>query len=180
MSENPFPCNLAAWPSATMNTNVLELPMYSAAFEPQAGVHFTKVTPTRSSLEFADFIQSIANRYPTAQTIHLVMDNLSSHTQKALTDRFGEEEGGALWDRFTVHYPPVHGSWLNQAELEIGLFSKQCLGKRRLGEIRILRAEARAWNRRTNRTRVTINWTFDRKKARKKFKYKYNTKRPET
>ena len=148
--------------------------------EPQAGVHFTKVTPTRSSLEFADFIQSIANRYPTAQTIHLVMDNLSSHTQKALTDRFGEEEGGALWDRFTVHYTPVHGSWLNQAELEIGLFSKQCLGKRRLGEIRILRAEARAWNRRTNRNRVTINWTFDRKKARKKFKYKYNTKRPET
>ena len=108
------------------------------------------------------------------------MDNLSSHTQKALTDRFGEEEGGALWDRFTVHYPPVHGSWLNQAELEIGLFSKQCLGKRRLGEIRILRAEARAWNRRTNRNRVTINWTFDRKKARMKFKYKYNTKRPET
>jgi transposase len=148
--------------------------------EPQAGVHFTKVTPTRSSLEFADFIQSIANRYPTAQTIHLVMDNLSSHTQKALTDRFGEEEGGALWDRFTVHYTPVHGSWLNQAELEIGLFSKQCLGKRRLGEIRILRTEARAWNRRTNRNRVTINWTFDRKKARKKFKYKYNTKRPET
>src|ERR1017187_4894167 len=147
--------------------------------EPQAGVHFTKVTPTRSSLEFADFIQSIANRYPTAQTIHLVMDNLSSHTQKALTDRFGEEEGGALWDRFTVHYPPVHGSWLNQAELEIGLFSKIGMGKRRLGEIRILRAEARAWNRRTNRNRVTINWTFDRKKARKKFKYKYNSKRPE-
>jgi hypothetical protein len=54
------------------------------------------------------------------------------------------------------------------------------LGKRRLGEIRILRAEARAWNRRTNRNRVTINWTFDRNKARKKFKYKYNTKRPET
>ena len=105
------------------------------------------------------------------------MDNLSSHTQKALTVRFGEEEGGALWDRFTVHYTPVHGSWLNQAELEIGLFSKQCLGKRRLGKIRVLRAEARAWNRRTNRNRVTINWTFDRKKARKKFKYKYKTKR---
>ena len=62
--------------------------------EPQAGVHFTKVTPTRSSPEFADFIQSIANRYPTAQTIHLVMDNLSSHTQKALTARFGTAEGG--------------------------------------------------------------------------------------
>jgi hypothetical protein len=108
------------------------------------------------------------------------MDNLSSHSQKALTDRFGEEAGVALWKRFTVRYTPVHGSWLNQAELEIGLFSKQCTGKRRLGEIRILRAEARDWNRRTNRNRVTINWTFDRGKARKKFKYKYKTKRSGT
>ena len=108
------------------------------------------------------------------------MDNLSSHTRKALVDSFGEEDGGALWDRFTVHYTPVHGSWLNQAELEIGLFAKQCLGKRRIGDIRFLRAEARAWNRRINRKRVTINWKFDRKKARKKFKYKYKTKRSKT
>jgi hypothetical protein len=148
--------------------------------EPQAGVHFTKVTPTRSSPEFADFIRSVANHYPAAQTIHLVMDNLSSHTKKALTDRFGKEEGEALWDRFTVHYTPVHGSWLNQAELEIGLFSRQCLGKRRFGTIQILRAEARAWNQRTNRNRTTIKWTFDRKKARRKFKYKYKTKRSKT
>ena len=148
--------------------------------EPQAGVHFTKVTPTRSSPEFADFIRSVANHYPAAQTIHLVMDNLSSHTKKALTDRFGKEEGEALWDRFTVHYTPVHGSWLNQAELEIGLFSRQCLGKRRFGTIQILRAEARAWNQRTNRNRTTIKWTFDRKKARRKFKYKYKTKRSNT
>jgi hypothetical protein len=148
--------------------------------EPKAGVHFTKVTPNRSSPEFADFIESIANGCPKAQTIHLVMDNLSSHTHKALVDRFGKEEGRALWDRFTVHYTPVHGSWLNQAELEIGLFAKQCLGKRRIGDLRTLRAEARAWNRRTNRKRVTINWTFDRNKARKQFKYKYKTKRSET
>jgi hypothetical protein len=102
--------------------------------------------------------------------------SLSTHTRKALVDRLGEEQGQALWHRFTVHYTPVHGSWLNQAELEIGLFSKQCLGKRRIGNIRKLRAEARAWNRRTNRKRITINWTFDRKKARNKFKYKYNIK----
>jgi len=150
------------------------------AIEPQAGVHFTKVTPTRSSPEFADFIQSIAHRYPEAQTIHLVMDNLSSHTRKALVERFGAEAGGSLWDQFTVHYTPVHGSWLNQAELEIGLFSRQCLGKRRIGDIRFLRAETRAWNRRVNRKRITINWKFDRKKARKKFKYKYKTKRSKT
>ena len=147
--------------------------------EPKAGVHFTKVTPDRSSAEFADFIQSITAHYPEAQTIHLVMDNLSSHTIKALRERFGEAIGATLWDRLTVHYTPKHGSWLNQAELEIGLFSKQCLGKRRIKDIRILRSEARAWNRRINRKRVRINWTFDRKKARKKFKYKYKTKRSE-
>ena len=147
------------------------------AIEPKAGVHLTKVTPTRASPEFADFIESFANRYPEAQTVHLVMDNLSSHKRKALVDRFGEEHGGLLWDRYTVHYTPTHGSWLNQAEREVGLFAKQCLGKRRLGDIRILRAEARAWNRRINRQRTTIDWMFDLKKARKQFKYKYKTKR---
>src|ERR1700674_2860851 len=163
-----------------MNTNVVGTANVFCGIEPQAGVHFTKVTATRSSPEFADFLQSIAHHYPEAQIIHLVMDNLSSLSKKALTDRFGEEAGGALWDRFTVHFTPVHGSWLNQAELEIGLFSRQCLGNRRLGDIGTLRAEAHAWNRRTNRNHVTINWKFDRKKARKKFEYKYKTKRSKT
>ena len=70
--------------------------------------------------------------YPEADTIHLVMDNLSSHHRKALVDRYGERIGGLLWDRFTVHYTPKHGSWLNQAEIEISLFSRQCLGQRRI------------------------------------------------
>jgi len=69
---------------------------------------------------------------PGADTIHLVMDNLSSHTRKAVVQRFGEKAGGWLWDRFTVHYTPKHGSWLNQAEIEISLFSRQCLGQRRI------------------------------------------------
>lgn len=148
--------------------------------EPKAGRHFTKITPNRSSPEFADFLRGIADAYPEAETIHLVMDNLSTHTRKAMVDRFGKEQGGALWDRFTIHYTPTHGSWLNQAEIEISLFSRQCLGKRRIGDQDTLRAEARAWNRRVNRKRVKINWTFDRKKARKKFKYKYTIKRSQT
>lgn len=97
--------------------------------EPKAGVHFTKVTPNRSSPEFAEFRKSIADRYPEAETSHLVRDNLSSPTRKALVDRFGETKGGSLWDRFTVHYTPTHGSWLNQAEIEISLLSRQCLGR---------------------------------------------------
>ena len=64
--------------------------------EPKAGQHFTKITPTRSSPEFADFLCGLADHYPQAETIHLVMDNLSSHTRKAVVDRFGEEQGGTL------------------------------------------------------------------------------------
>ena len=99
------------------------------------------------------------------------MDNLSSHTRKAVVERFGEKAGGWLWDRFTVHYTPKHGSWLNQAEIEISLFSRQCLGQRRIPSLGDLRREARAWSRRMNRDRVTINWRFTRKQARLKFGY---------
>ena len=93
--------------------------------EPEAGRHFTKTTPTRSSPEFADFLLEIAEQYHVADTIHLVLDNLSTHTRRALVDRFGEETGGWLWQRFTVHYTPKHGSWLNQAGIEIGMFTRQ-------------------------------------------------------
>ncbi|HVB39293.1 MAG TPA: IS630 family transposase [Terriglobales bacterium] len=96
--------------------------------EPKAGRHFTKATPTRCSAEFADYLLKIAVRYPAADTIHLVMDNLSTRTRKAVVDRFGEQNGDWLWNRFTVHYTPKHGSWLNQAEVAISLFSRQCLG----------------------------------------------------
>ena len=142
--------------------------------EPKAGRHFTRATPDRSSPQFADYLLAIAEYYPAADTIHLVMDNLSSHTRKAVVERFGEKAGGWLWDRFTVHYTPKHGSWLNQAEIEISLFSRPCLGQRRIPSLRDLRREARAWNRRINRQRVTINWRFTPTKARTKFGYKRN------
>ena len=142
--------------------------------QPKAGRHFTKATPDRSSPEFADYLLEIAEQYPGADTIHLVMDNLSSHSRKAVVGRYGEKAGGWLWDRFTVHYTPTHGSWLNQAEIEISLFSRQCLGRRRLPSLGELRREARAWNRRMNGHRVKIDWQFSRRKARKKFGYKRN------
>jgi len=142
--------------------------------EPKAGQHFTKATPNRSSPEFADYLVEIAASYPEADTIHLVIDNLSSHTRKALVERFGEKIGGLLWERFTVHYTPKHGSWLNQAEIEISLFSGQCLGRRRIPSIGELQQQARAWNRNMNRNRVTINWQFTRVKARRKIRLKRN------
>lgn len=142
--------------------------------EPKAGRHFTRVTPNRSSPQFADFLVEIASQYPKAKTIHLVMDNLSSHTRKALTDSFGEQIGGWIWNRFTPHYTPKHGSWLNQAEIEIGLFSRQCLGERRIPTLQDLEREAGAWNETINRHRVLIDWRFTRAKARRKFHYRKN------
>ena len=142
------------------------------AVEPKAGRHFTFVTPDRSGVQFAKALFELAMAYPEAETIHRVMDNLSTHSRKSLTDLCGEEFGGEIWDCFTPHYTPAHGSWLNQAEIEIGLFSRQCLGKRRIRDLATLRREATAWNRRVNRDRVKIDWRFDRKAARRTFGYK--------
>jgi len=73
-----------------------------------------------------------------------------------------------------VHYTPKHGSWLNQAEIEISLFSRQCLGQRRIPSLAELHHEAQAWNRKMNHGHITINWKFTRKKARQKFRYTRN------
>jgi hypothetical protein len=142
------------------------------AVEPKAGRHFTFVTPNRSAFEFARVLCDLALQYPQAKTIHLVMDNLNIHCRKSLTDAFGAEMGAEVWNRFTIHHTPTHGSWLNQAEIEIGLFARQCLGTRRIPDLKTLRRESRAWNRRTNRDQIKINWRFDRKSARRKFGYK--------
>ena len=142
------------------------------AVEPKAGRHFTFATPDRSAVQFAQVVFELAMQYPDADTIHLVMDNLNIHRRKSLSDLLGEEVGGEVWDRFTVHYTPTHGSWLNQAEIEIGLLSRQCLASRRIPDLKTLRKEVTAWNRDINRRRTRINWKFDRKAARRKFGYK--------
>ena len=139
--------------------------------EPKAGRHFTTATSDRSSPQFARVVKTVVDQYPNAQTIHLVMDNLNIHCRKPLVDAFGEQKGGELWDRLTVHYTPKHGSWLNQAEIELSLYSRQCLGKRRIPTLAELRQETRVWRRNANRNRTEINWQFTRKKARKVFKY---------
>ncbi len=151
------------------------------AVEPKAGRHFTVPTPHRSAPEFAQALETVVSSYPGARKIHLVMDNLNIHCRKSLTDHYGEKPGRRLWDRLQVHYTPKHGSWLNQAEIEISLFSRQCLGKRRIPHLALLQREAQAWNRQMNRDRVRIDWKFSRKDARRKFNYKKNySRRSET
>ena len=142
------------------------------AVEAKAGRHFTFPTPDRSGFEFAQVAMELALAYPDAKTIHLVMDNLNIHSRKSLTDVFGLEMATEVWSRFTMHHTPTHGSWLNQAEIEIGIFSRQCLGNRRIPTLKALRQETKAWNRRMNRDRVKIAWKFDRQSARRKFGYK--------
>ena len=142
--------------------------------EAKAGRHFTWPSACRSGPEFAKVIRALAGCYPGAHTLHLVLDNLNIHGPKSLTDYFGTKVGKARWKRLRVHYTPKHGSWLNQAEIEISLFSRQCLGNRRIADLATLKREARAWNRRINRARGIIQWNFDRKIARRTFGYQKN------
>ena len=135
------------------------------AVEPKAGRHFTIPTPNRSAAEFAKTLAQLSTRYSKARQIHLVVDNLNIHCENSLLKHFGAHQGADLWRRFTVHYTPKHGSWLNQAEIEIGLFSRQCLGSRRIPDLRTLKAEAKAWNQRVNRARLLIQWKFGRQDA---------------
>jgi hypothetical protein len=141
------------------------------AVEPKAGRHLTKVTPNRKKPAFARMLRDLTRAYPSARTIHLVMDNLSTHTKRALVETFGAELADELWSRFTVHYTPKHGSWLDQAEIEISLYSRQCLGQRRIGSIAELRKQTAAWNRYVNRQKLTIDWKFTTADARRKFRY---------
>src|SRR3954463_1564009 len=90
------------------------------AVEPKAGRHFPLATPDRAGFEFARVAVNLAMAYPEAETIHLVLDNLNIHRPKALADAFGAEMAAQVWDPFTVHYPPTHGSWLNQARSKSG------------------------------------------------------------
>ena len=170
-----FPCSRGGLRGEIMSTSAAD-GRRVLRHRAQGGCSFHEVTATRSSPEFADFILEIAEQYPAAETIHLILDNFSTHSRKALVDRFGEEAGGWLWPvHRSLH--SQHGSWLNQAEIAISLFSRQCLGKRRIGDMARLRGEAKAWNRRANRDRITIKWKFTRKQARRKMHYSFTRSR---
>ena len=152
-----------------------------AVVEPKAGRHFNCATPNRSAAEFAQVVQRLVNHYPFARTIHLVMDNLNIHCRKSLTDHLGHQEGSYVWSRLNVHYTPKHGSWLNQAEIELSLVSRQCLGTRRIPDLGLLASSVNSWNARANRDHKRIRWNFTRKTARTKFGYKRNiSQRSET
>lgn len=86
-------------------------------------------------------------------------------------DFYGEQEGKRLWNKFEVHYTPKHGSWLNQAEIAIGMYLRQCLGDGRIGTFENLKIETKAWRKIINKKKTKINWRFTKSKARKSMNY---------
>lgn len=143
------------------------------AVEPKAGVYLNKVTECRDGLEFSIFMTELARRYASAEKIVLVMDNLSTHSCDILQQHMGEELARKLSDRFEIHFTPKHASWLNQAEIAIGMYSRQCLGDGRVGDIESLKKQTAAWNTSANRKQQVIQWRFTKTKARKSMGYKH-------
>ena len=139
--------------------------------EPKQGDFHAKVTENRKADEFAKFLSQTEKKYPAAEKIILIMDNLNTHKEKSLIDFYGDEEGRRIWNRFEVHHTPKHASWLNQAEIAIGMYSRQCLGNRRIGDIVDLRKKTNAWVKAINSKNITIEWKFTKTKAKEKFGY---------
>lgn len=144
------------------------------ANEPLVGTRMTKVTERKTKVDWAQFLQDIAERYQDAKTITLVMDNLNTHSPGALYQAFPPEQAKALWDRFEFVYTPKHGSWLNVAEIELNVLIGQCLD-RRIGSMEELREEVAAWQERRDQIRATVNWQFTTENARVKLKRLYPT-----
>ena len=101
------------------------------AVEPQGGHRLVTVTLQRKKADFVLFVKHLVeNVYATAVTLHLVLDNLNTHFRQTFVDVLGQEEATALLRRVAFHYTPKHASWLNMAEIEIGIMDRQCTGRR--------------------------------------------------
>jgi hypothetical protein len=127
----------------------------------------------RTSLDFAACLDHLANTLlPEAEKIVLVMDNLNTHKEASLYEAFPPEKARALCERFEMHFTPKHGSWLNMAEIEIGLLGRTCLD-RRIGSVEEFKGEVMAYLLEKNAESKTINWQFTNRKARIKLKHLY-------
>ena len=143
------------------------------AFEPLSGWRRVEVTEKRRKQEFAEQLRRIAEEdYPLAEKIRLVLDNLSTHTAAALYEAFEPERARRLARRIEFVYTPVHGSWLNMAEIEISALVRQCL-KRRLPDAEMLGRETKAWEKERNRLGASVDWRFTTADARTKLRSLY-------
>ena len=116
--------------------------------------------------------------YPEAQRIRLVCDNLSTHSAAAFYGTFPPEEARRLARRVEFVHTPVHGSWLNMVEIELSVLVRQCLGKRRLADIEVLRREVAAWGTERNRLGASVDWRFTTAGARAMLRKLYPSVEP--
>ena len=136
--------------------------------EPLTGYRHVEVTTRRTAQDYARQLQWLADVcYPKAKKIRLVQDNLNTHRLANLYLVFPPEEARRLAERFEVHYTPTHGSWLNMAEIEIGIFERGCL-RRRVPSLATLQRRVAALEVERNSAQATIHWRFTTTDARTK------------
>ena len=146
--------------------------------DPNAGQRHVTVTAQRTKQDFAEQMRYLCEElYPDAEVIRVVLDNLNTHTMGALYEAFAAEQARALASRLEFHYTPIHASWLNMAELELSVLSRQCLN-RRIADRSILAQEVAAWQASRNQEQVKINWCFKVADARKKMARIYPKQTP--
>ena len=147
-------------------------------FAPLLNWRHVKVTDRRTSIDWAHCMRDLVDvHFPDAEKIVVVMDNLSTHAPAALYAAFAPQEAKRIWDRLEVHYTPKHGSWLNMAEIELSVLSRQCLN-RRIPDQDALIGETTAWEARRNASGATVEWRFTTADARIKLKKLYPVLNP--
>ncbi len=141
--------------------------------EPQTGRRHVHVTEQRTKLDFAYEMQWLVDQgYPEATVIRVVLDNLNTHKPASLYEAFPPAEARRIARKLEFHYTPKHGSWLNMAEIELGVLQQQCLD-RRIPDEETLKHEIAAWEKQRNAERATIDWRFSVTDAREKLKRLY-------
>lgn len=142
-------------------------------FAPHANWRHVKVTDARTAADFAECLRDLVDtHFPQAETIRLVVDNLNTHTKASLYTHFPAAEAHRIASKLEFHYTPKHGSWLDMAEIELSVLSRQCLN-RRIGDRETLEAMVKAWEERRNQAGATIRWQFTTAEARVKLERLY-------
>ena len=141
--------------------------------EPLAGVRRVRVSDRRAALDFAEQLRLMVDAdYPNAEKIVLVTDNLSTHTPAALYESFTPDEAWRIASKIEWHYTPEHASWLNIAEIELSVLTRQCLN-RRLGSKDEVERQVTAWQDKRNQANTTVRWHFTTADARIKLRRLY-------
>ena len=141
--------------------------------EPKGGWRHVEVTGSRTAVDFAHQMKWLVDEaYPEATVVRLVLDNLNTHKPGSLYEAFAPSEARRIAKRLELHHTPNHGSWLNMAEIELSVFSRQCLN-RRVGDEASLRREVAALEGERNEAAAIIDWRFSTQDARSKLKHVY-------